>query len=72
MPKAFLTTVIGSMPKRPWLMRDRIALDGKKDHFGKGPEWVLEGTALSEAQDDAVRVVVSQQEQAGIDIISDG
>jgi 5-methyltetrahydropteroyltriglutamate--homocysteine methyltransferase len=72
MPKAFLTTVVGSMPKRPWLMRDRIALDGKKDHFGKGPEWVLEGTALSEAQDDAVRVVVSQQEQAGIDIISDG
>ena len=72
MPKAFLTTVIGSMPKRSWLVRDRIALDGKKDHFGKGPEWIMEGAELAEAQDDAVRVVVSQQEQAGIDIISDG
>ncbi len=72
MPKPFLTTVIGSMPRRSWLFRDRIALDGKKDHFGKGGEWTLEGDALAEAQDDAVRVVVGQQEEAGIDIVSDG
>lgn len=72
MSKAFQTTVVGSMPKRPWIFQDRIALDGKKDHFGKGGQWLLEGDALEEAQDDAVRVVVSQQEEAGVDIVSDG
>lgn len=72
MPRAFAATVIGSMPKRPWILKDRIALDGKKDHFGKGGEWLFDGEALREAQDDAVRVVVSQQEEAGIDIVSDG
>lgn len=72
MPAAFQTSVVGSMPKRPWIFQDRIALDGKKDHFGKGGAWLLEGDALKEAQDDAVRVVVSQQEEAGIDVVSDG
>lgn len=55
MSRPFLTTVVGSMPKRPWLYRDRFALDGKKDHFGTGGAWTLEGDARAEAQDDGAQ-----------------
>ena len=34
--------------------------------------WLLEGDQLAEAKRDAVRLVVGDQERAGIDIVSDG
>ena len=69
---AFLTTVIGSMPKPRWLYRlDRLD-DGEHDHHGAGGDWAVEEADLCEAQDDAVRIAVHDQENAGIDIISDG
>ena len=69
---AFLSTVIGSMPKPHWLYRlDRLD-DGEQDHHGAGGKWTLGGAELREAQDDAVRIAVYHQEHSGIDIISDG
>ena len=52
----FETTVIGSMPKPTWLYSESTR------------SWQLEGEALGEAQDDATRVAIRDQERAGIDI----
>ena len=68
----FLSTGIGSMPRRPWLFSNRAGLDGKHDHYGKGGQWSLSGNLLTSAQDDATRVVLRIQENAGLDIVTDG
>ncbi len=71
-PQPFLTTVIGSMPKRPWLFTPATAIDGRRDHFAEAGEWSLTGDRLGLAQDDATRLAIFEQERAGIDIVSDG
>lgn len=68
----FMTTVVGSMPKRPWLYRPIGVVDGKDYRYGKRGGWTLDGEALKHAQDDAARVAIRVQERAGIDIVSDG
>jgi 5-methyltetrahydropteroyltriglutamate--homocysteine methyltransferase len=55
-------TIVGSLPKPSWL-----AAPGELF-----PPWRLEGDRLEEGQEDAVRVWVSTQEQAGLDTITDG
>ena len=57
------TTIIGSLPKPVWLAGDWYSIGG---------DWRLSGAALREAQDDATRLAVVEQEQAGIDIVCDG
>jgi len=69
---AFATTVVGSMPKRPWLYTPARALDGRQDHFANLGHWCLTGEALKLAQEDAIRAVILEQEHAGVEIISDG
>ena len=59
--KPFLTTGIGSMPRRSWLFKNREGLDGKHDHYGKGGEWSLSEDQLKFAQDDATRVAIRIQ-----------
>ena len=71
-PQPFLTTVIGSMPKKPWLFAPTTAIDGRRDHFAVAGTWSLDGEALKLAQDDATRLAIREQERAGIDIVSDG
>ena len=72
MAEPFITTVVGSMPKPPWLHRQK-PLDAKGfDHHGTGSDWLLSGQPLNDAQDDAVRLAVYDQETAGVRIISDG
>ena len=72
MAEPFETTVIGSMPKPPWLYR-QASLNAKgSDHHGEGADWLLSGTKLLEAQNDAVRLAIYDQENAGVRIISDG
>ncbi|MDA1127596.1 MAG: hypothetical protein O2913_02715 [Chloroflexi bacterium] len=67
-----MTTVVGSMPKPPWLYR-QAAMDSKdSDHHGSGADWLLSGQPLKEAQDDAVRLAIYDQESAGVRILSDG
>ena len=55
--RPFLTTVVGSLPKPPWL-QEKLPLNtsGKQVH-GKGAAWLFEGELLKQAQDDAVRAV---------------
>jgi len=72
MTKPFLTTVVGSMPKPVWLM-EQIPLNEKgKQLHGKGADWNFTGDLLVTAMDDATRVTLHDQENAGIDIVSDG
>jgi len=55
-------TIVGSLPKPTWL-----AAPGELF-----PPWRLEGAALAEGQEDAVRLWVLAQERAGLDCITDG
>ena len=57
------TTIIGSLPKPGWLTSEWYSLTGK---------WRLQGAELQEAQDDATRLALAEQERAGIDIVCDG
>ncbi len=72
MADAFVTTVVGSMPKPAWLQEQLpLNAEGKQVH-GKGASWNFEGELLRQAQDDAVRLAIHDQELAGVDIVSDG
>src|SRR5450432_504458 len=62
MPRLLPTTIAGSLPKPAWLA-EPVAL---------WAPWKLEGDALASAKRDAVRLVLFDQEHAGIDIVSDG
>jgi len=72
MAEPFITTVIGSMPKPPWLYQKPPADAMKTGLQGGDADWLLSGEALTEAQNDAVRLAVFDQEAAGVLIISDG
>jgi len=56
------TTVAGSLPKPAWLAEPEKLWAG----------WKLEGDELVEGQQDAAVVWLKHQEDAGIDIVSDG
>ena len=72
MPKAFVTTVVGSMPKPAWLMEQLpLNAEGKQVHV-KGADWLFSGDLLESARDDATRLTVHDQVRAGIDVVSDG
>ena len=62
MPRLLATTIAGSLPKPAWLA-EPLAL---------WAPWKLEGEALASAKRDAVRLVLFDQEHAGIDIVTDG
>ncbi len=58
----FPTSIAGSLPKPGWL-----AETGKL-----WPRWQAEGAALAEAQRDATLLWIKEQEDAGLDIVTDG
>jgi len=62
MTKLLQTTIAGSLPKPAWLAAPNELWAA----------WRLEGDALTEGKRDAVRLVLAEQEQAGIDIVTDG
>jgi len=62
MPHLLRTTIAGSLPKPAWLA-EPLAL---------WAPWKLDGDALALAKRDAVRLVLFDQEHAGIDIVTDG
>jgi 5-methyltetrahydropteroyltriglutamate--homocysteine methyltransferase len=69
---ALTTTVVGSYPQPAWLV-DRERFKGNVVPRIRLPEvWRVPAALLDEAQDDAVRVAVTDMERAGIDVISDG
>jgi 5-methyltetrahydropteroyltriglutamate--homocysteine methyltransferase len=66
------TTVIGSMPQPEWLI-DRKKLAGRFPPRVRARElWRISPEYLAEAQDDATVLAIRAQEDAGIDIVSDG
>jgi 5-methyltetrahydropteroyltriglutamate--homocysteine methyltransferase len=60
--KPLTTTTIGSFPRPAWL----AATDRSRASFR------LEGEALREAQDDATTLTLREQEELGLDILTDG
>ena len=62
MPKLLQTTIAGSLPKPAWLAAP-VQL---------WAPWLLDGDALADGKRDAVRLVLREQERAGIDIVTDG
>ncbi len=55
-------TIVGSLPKPGWL-----AKPGELS-----APWRLDGAILEEAKEDAVRIWVAAQEQAGLHVVTDG
>ncbi len=56
------TSIVGSLPKPSWLVEAN----------GLRAPWRLAGQELRDAQDDAVRLAILDQEQAGLDVVTDG
>ena len=56
------TSIVGSLPKPSWLAAPETLWS----------PWKLQGAALVEGTQDALRIAVQEQRQHGIDIISDG
>ena len=68
----FPTTLVGSYPQPEWLI-DRKKLAGRFPPRVRARElWRVEPALLQEAQDDATVLAIRAQEQAGLDIITDG
>ena len=57
------TTITGSLPRPAWL-----AEPGKHQY----ESWSIPSDYVCEAHDDAVRLAISDQEEAGLDIVTDG
>ena len=58
----FETTLAGSLPKPSWLATPNVLW----------APWTLTGAPLQEAKEDATALSIRRQEEAGIDIVSDG
>ncbi len=68
----FPTTLVGSYPQPEWLI-DRKKLAGRFPPRLRARElWRIEERFLREAQDDATLLAIQAQEEAGLDIVTDG
>ncbi|WP_309084680.1 uroporphyrinogen decarboxylase family protein [Chelativorans sp.] len=68
----FPTTLVGSYPQPEWLI-DRKKLAGRFPPRVRARElWRIQPEYLAEAQDDATVMAIKAQEEAGLDIITDG
>src|SRR6202000_3145707 len=68
----FPTTIVGSYPQPEWLI-DRGRLAGRFPPRVRARElWRVPAEHLEEAQNDATIVAIKAQEEAGIDIVTDG
>ncbi|MDE2228153.1 MAG: methionine synthase [Alphaproteobacteria bacterium] len=56
------TTIAGSLPKPAWLAEPKMLW----------APWAAEGEALEQAKRDATLLAIKEQEDAGIDIVTDG
>src|SRR5688572_21241257 len=55
-------SIVGSLPKPAWLAQPGVLW----------APWRLAGAELREAQDDAVRMAILEQEEAGLAVVTDG
>jgi 5-methyltetrahydropteroyltriglutamate--homocysteine methyltransferase len=66
------TALVGSYPQPEWLI-DRARLAGRFPPRVRARElWRIPEAFLAEAQDDATLMAITAQEEAGLDIITDG
>ena len=72
MAPLFPTSLVGSYPQPDWLI-DRAKLAGRFPPRVRALElWRVDPEHLAEAQDDATVLAITAQEEAGLDIITDG
>jgi len=70
--KLLPTTIVGSYPQPEWLI-DRAKLAGRFPPRVRARElWRIAPEYLQEAQDDATLMAIKAQEDAGIDIVTEG
>ena len=68
----FPTTIVGSYPQPDWLI-DREKLAGRFPPRVRAKElWRVAEPYLQQAMEDATLIAIRGQEQAGLDIITDG
>ena len=68
----FPTSLVGSYPQPEWLI-DRAKLAGRFPPRVRARElWRPAPELLAQAQDDATRVAIRAQEEAGLDVLTDG
>ena len=72
MTRLFPTTLVGSYPQPEWLL-DRSRLLSRLPPRVRAKElWKIPQELLAGAQDDATIVAIKAQEDAGLDIVTDG
>jgi 5-methyltetrahydropteroyltriglutamate--homocysteine methyltransferase len=70
--RLFPTTLVGSYPQPEWLI-DRKKLAGRFPPRVRARElWRIPEPLLAQAQQDATRLAIRAQEEAGLDVITDG
>jgi len=68
----FPTTLVGSYPQPDWLIdRERLAKH-VPPRVRASELWRIPEPYLAQAQDDATLLAIRAQEQAGLDIVTDG
>jgi 5-methyltetrahydropteroyltriglutamate--homocysteine methyltransferase len=68
----FPTSLVGSYPQPDWLI-DRERLAGRFPPRVRARElWRIDPEFLEQAQQDATRLAIADQERAGLDIVTDG
>ena len=68
----FPCTIVGSYPQPDWLI-DRESLSKQFPPRTRAKQlWRIPEAYLAEAQDDATRLAILDQERAGLDIVTDG
>ena len=68
----FPTSLVGSMPQPDWLI-DRKKLAGRFPPRVRAKElWRVQPEFLEQAYDDATLIAIKAQEEAGLDIVTDG
>src|SRR5690348_11746633 len=68
----FATTLVGSYPQPEWLIDRQRLLDSMPPRVRARELWRVPEPLLAQAQDDATVVAIRAQEEAGLDIVTDG
>jgi 5-methyltetrahydropteroyltriglutamate--homocysteine methyltransferase len=68
----FPTTLVGSYPQPEWLLERSQLLARLPPRVRAKELWKIPPERLAEAQDDATIVAIKAQEEAGLDIVTDG
>jgi 5-methyltetrahydropteroyltriglutamate--homocysteine methyltransferase len=68
----FPTTLVGSYPQPEWLIDREKLLKSLPPRVRAQELWRIPGQFLAAAQDDATILAIKAQEEAGLDIVTDG